>query len=131
MVVIFVLLMVFIALELKFASVCDASIYQLKSHPELYEGYVPMAYDDYLKNISKYGAIPHLNFLASMFFIKFGSIHISMLDVNDYRTGEWGDHVTLQAAADAVLSLPLSLSLSTHTHTRATCKLAYLAIWRT
>ncbi|GFZ14729.1 cysteine proteinases superfamily protein [Actinidia rufa] len=26
---------------------------QLKSHPELYEGYVPMAYDDYLKNISK------------------------------------------------------------------------------
>uniref|UniRef100_A0A5B7AXF3 ubiquitinyl hydrolase 1 n=1 Tax=Davidia involucrata TaxID=16924 RepID=A0A5B7AXF3_DAVIN len=42
---------------------------QLKSHPELYEGYVPMAYDDYLKNISK--------------------------------TGEWGDHVTLQAAADS------------------------------
>ncbi|KAI8029058.1 hypothetical protein LOK49_LG01G00492 [Camellia lanceoleosa] len=42
---------------------------QLKSHPELYEGYVPMAYNDYLKHISK--------------------------------TGEWGDHVTLQAAADA------------------------------
>ncbi|CAK9159657.1 unnamed protein product [Ilex paraguariensis] len=43
-------------------------VYQLKSHPELYEGYVPMAYDDYLTKISK--------------------------------TGEWGDHVTLQAAAD-------------------------------
>ncbi|XP_058204602.1 OVARIAN TUMOR DOMAIN-containing deubiquitinating enzyme 9 isoform X2 [Rhododendron vialii] len=44
---------------------------QLKSLPELYEGYVPMAYDHYLQNISK--------------------------------TGEWGDHVTLQAAADTVL----------------------------
>lgn len=42
---------------------------QLKSHRELYEGYVPMAYDEYLKKMSK--------------------------------TGEWGDHVTLQAAADS------------------------------
>ncbi|XP_057982967.1 OVARIAN TUMOR DOMAIN-containing deubiquitinating enzyme 10-like isoform X2 [Malania oleifera] len=42
---------------------------QLKSHPEIYEGYVPMAYGDYLKRISK--------------------------------SGEWGDHVTLQAAADS------------------------------
>ncbi|CAH1442008.1 unnamed protein product [Lactuca virosa] len=42
---------------------------QLKSHPEMYEGYVPMAYSDYLKRISK--------------------------------SGEWGDHVTLQAAADS------------------------------
>ncbi|XP_020261359.1 uncharacterized protein LOC109837500 isoform X2 [Asparagus officinalis] len=41
---------------------------QLKSNPDIYEGYVPMAYDDYLKKISK--------------------------------NGEWGDHVTLQAAAD-------------------------------
>lgn len=41
---------------------------QLKSHPQIYEGYVPMAYEDYLQKISK--------------------------------TGEWGDHVTLQAAAD-------------------------------
>ncbi|XP_071934869.1 OVARIAN TUMOR DOMAIN-containing deubiquitinating enzyme 9 isoform X3 [Coffea arabica] len=45
---------------------------QLQSHPELYEGYVPMAYDDYLKRITK--------------------------------TGEWGDHVTLQAAADSDVS---------------------------
>ncbi|XP_043704801.1 OVARIAN TUMOR DOMAIN-containing deubiquitinating enzyme 12-like isoform X1 [Telopea speciosissima] len=42
---------------------------QLKSHPEIYEGYVPMEYSDYLKKMSK--------------------------------TGEWGDHVTLQAAADS------------------------------
>ncbi|XP_062117268.1 OVARIAN TUMOR DOMAIN-containing deubiquitinating enzyme 12-like [Humulus lupulus] len=42
---------------------------QLKSHSEIYEGYVPMAYDDYLEKMSK--------------------------------SGEWGDHVTLQAAADA------------------------------
>lgn len=42
---------------------------QLKSHPELYEGYVPMSFGEYLKKMSK--------------------------------TGEWGDHVTLQAAADS------------------------------
>ncbi|XP_055822792.1 OVARIAN TUMOR DOMAIN-containing deubiquitinating enzyme 9-like isoform X2 [Solanum dulcamara] len=44
---------------------------QLKSHKELYEGYVPMVYDEYLKKMSK--------------------------------AGEWGDHVTLQAAADSSL----------------------------
>ncbi|VVA17321.1 PREDICTED: OTU [Prunus dulcis] len=27
---------------------------QLKSHPEIYEGYVPMAYDDYLEKMSTY-----------------------------------------------------------------------------
>ncbi|KAJ0967329.1 hypothetical protein J5N97_024246 [Dioscorea zingiberensis] len=43
--------------------------HQLKSHPEIYEGYVPMPYGDYLKKMSK--------------------------------SGEWGDHVTLQAAADS------------------------------
>lgn len=42
---------------------------QLKSHPEIYEAYVPMAYGDYLKKMTK--------------------------------GGEWGDHVTLQAAADS------------------------------
>ncbi|KAG8390608.1 hypothetical protein BUALT_Bualt01G0101200 [Buddleja alternifolia] len=41
---------------------------QLKSRPESYENYVPMAYGDYLKKMSK--------------------------------NGEWGDHITLQAAAD-------------------------------
>ncbi|KAG6415369.1 hypothetical protein SASPL_122780 [Salvia splendens] len=43
---------------------------QLRSLPEIYEGYVPMAYDQYLIKMKK--------------------------------NGEWGDHVTLQAAADSV-----------------------------
>ncbi|CAI0442679.1 unnamed protein product, partial [Linum tenue] len=42
---------------------------QLRSCPEMYEGYVPMPYSDYLNNMCK--------------------------------PGEWGDHVTLQAAADS------------------------------
>ncbi|XP_009765994.1 OVARIAN TUMOR DOMAIN-containing deubiquitinating enzyme 12-like isoform X1 [Nicotiana tabacum] len=42
---------------------------QLKFRRELYEGYVPMVYDEYLKKMSK--------------------------------AGEWGDHITLQAAADS------------------------------
>ncbi|KAL1313730.1 hypothetical protein HN51_040336 [Arachis hypogaea] len=42
---------------------------QLKSNPEIYDGYVPMEYGDYLEKMS--------------------------------RSGEWGDHVTLQAAADS------------------------------
>ncbi|KAL0708965.1 hypothetical protein Bca4012_015943 [Brassica carinata] len=41
---------------------------QLAYNREMYEGYVPMAYNDYLKTMK--------------------------------RNGEWGDHVTLQAAAD-------------------------------
>ncbi|XP_071706249.1 OVARIAN TUMOR DOMAIN-containing deubiquitinating enzyme 12-like [Rutidosis leptorrhynchoides] len=41
---------------------------QLELHADIYEGYVPMVYSDYLKNMAK--------------------------------AGEWGDHVTLQAAAD-------------------------------
>ncbi|KAL2481382.1 Cysteine proteinases superfamily protein [Abeliophyllum distichum] len=44
-------------------------VHQLRAHPEMYEGYVPMEYDDYLDRMS--------------------------------RSGEWGDHVTLQAAADS------------------------------
>ncbi|XP_030927365.1 OVARIAN TUMOR DOMAIN-containing deubiquitinating enzyme 12-like isoform X1 [Quercus lobata] len=42
---------------------------QLRSNPEVYEGYVPMQYEDYLERMSE--------------------------------SGEWGDHVTLQAAADS------------------------------
>ncbi|KAJ3672175.1 hypothetical protein LUZ60_006896 [Juncus effusus] len=41
---------------------------QLQSHRDVYEGYVPMAYSDYLEKLS--------------------------------QSGQWGDHVTLQAAAD-------------------------------
>ncbi|KAM5555969.1 OVARIAN TUMOR DOMAIN-containing deubiquitinating enzyme 9 [Rosa sericea] len=47
----------------------DQIIQQLKNHPEIYDGYVPMGYVDYIKKMSK--------------------------------SGEWGDHVTLQAAADS------------------------------
>ncbi|KAH8501747.1 hypothetical protein Peur_043423 [Populus x canadensis] len=43
-------------------------IEQLKSQPQMYSSYVPMAYDDYLEKMS--------------------------------RSGQWGDHVTLQATAD-------------------------------
>ncbi|PAN08982.1 hypothetical protein PAHAL_1G449700 [Panicum hallii] len=43
-------------------------ISQLKTNRDAYDGYVPMAYDDYLEKVA--------------------------------RNGEWGDHVTLQAAAD-------------------------------
>ncbi|KAF8691755.1 hypothetical protein HU200_040148 [Digitaria exilis] len=43
-------------------------ISQLKANRDAYDGYVPMAYDEYLEKVA--------------------------------RNGEWGDHVTLQAAAD-------------------------------
>ncbi|KAF5471845.1 hypothetical protein F2P56_008611 [Juglans regia] len=43
---------------------------QLRSHPEIYGGYVPMEYGDYSEKMSE--------------------------------SNEWGDHVTLQAAADSV-----------------------------
>ncbi|MCO5612123.1 hypothetical protein L7F22_066385 [Adiantum nelumboides] len=49
-------------------SVRDDVVTQLTSHPDFYEGYVPMKYSDYVKKMA--------------------------------RSGEWGDHVTLQAAAD-------------------------------
>ncbi|KAJ3678604.1 hypothetical protein LUZ60_002407 [Juncus effusus] len=51
------------------AFVRDQIVNQLKLQPEIYKGYVPMGYDDYIKKMSK--------------------------------SGEWGDHVTLQAAADS------------------------------
>ncbi|KAK4791982.1 hypothetical protein SAY86_022417 [Trapa natans] len=50
-------------------------IQQLKSHPEIYGGYVPMTYAKYVNKMSK--------------------------------CGEWGDHVTLQAAADMVWKIKL------------------------
>ncbi|KAH6801699.1 Cysteine proteinases superfamily protein [Perilla frutescens var. frutescens] len=50
------------------AFVREQVVKQLKSRPDLYENYVPMAYGDYIRKMSK--------------------------------NGEWGDHVTLQAAAD-------------------------------
>ncbi|TVU27686.1 hypothetical protein EJB05_19183, partial [Eragrostis curvula] len=52
-------------------------IIQLKSNRDAYDGYVPMAYDEYLYKVSRF--VPHRA---------------------RYLNGEWGDHVTLQAAAD-------------------------------
>lgn len=49
-------------------SVREDVVHQLRSHSELYEGYVPMAYSEYVQKMAK--------------------------------SGSWGDHVTLQAAAD-------------------------------
>ncbi|CAN7069728.1 OVARIAN TUMOR DOMAIN-containing deubiquitinating enzyme 9 isoform X2 [Brassica rapa] len=50
------------------SAVREQVVNQLAYNREMYEGYVPMAYNDYLKTMK--------------------------------RNGEWGDHVTLQAAAD-------------------------------
>ena len=49
-------------LEFKFIGCgycCDVYVWhilndQLKTYPDIYEGYVPMAYDDYLEKMSKY-----------------------------------------------------------------------------
>ena len=48
--------------------------YQLKAHPEIYEGCVPMAYDDYLKKISRYYLNSCLLLLVSIinYFVKDG-----------------------------------------------------------
>ncbi|KAK2968189.1 hypothetical protein RJ640_018282 [Escallonia rubra] len=93
---------------------------QLTSHPELYEGYVPMAFHDYIKKIGEYDS--YLALILSSILYKaqsclrcFVITFILLIPPFGFRTGEWGDHVTLQAAADVVLALSLSLS---HTHTR-------------
>ncbi|KAI8563642.1 hypothetical protein RHMOL_Rhmol03G0125500 [Rhododendron molle] len=77
---------------------------QLKSLPELYEGYVPMAYDHYLQNISK--------------------------------TGEWGDHVTLQAAADTyglkifiITSFKDTCYIEILPHTQKSERIIFLSFW--
>lgn len=41
---------------------------QLKSYPEIYEGYVPMAYGDYLEKISKYFSLPP-GFTLPIYFV--------------------------------------------------------------
>ncbi|KAB1996986.1 hypothetical protein ES319_D13G269900v1 [Gossypium barbadense] len=51
----------------------SAFLFFFKSYPDIYKGYVLMAYGDYLEKMSK--------------------------------SGEWGDHVTLQAAADLLFFL--------------------------
>ncbi|XP_010112213.2 uncharacterized protein LOC21396225 isoform X1 [Morus notabilis] len=77
---------------------------QLKGHPEMYEGYVPMAYVDYLKKMSK--------------------------------SGEWGDHVTLQAAADwygvkvfVITSFKDTCSIEILPHAQKSNRVIFLSFW--
>lgn len=75
---------------------------QLKAYPEIYEGYVPMAYSDYLKKMNKY--YPYLNFYGFTLKALLKEFHAyTFFFLGGWnRSGEWGDHVTLQAAADSV-----------------------------
>ncbi|XP_062173123.1 OVARIAN TUMOR DOMAIN-containing deubiquitinating enzyme 12-like isoform X3 [Alnus glutinosa] len=79
-------------------------INQLKSYPEIYEGYVPMAYGDYLEKMSK--------------------------------SGEWGDHVTLQAAADlygvkifVITSFKDTCYIEILPHLERSKRVIYLSFW--
>ena len=67
----------------------------------MYEGYVPMAYNDYLKTMKRSETLSLLSVLSTYI----------CLTVNywEHRNGEWGDHVTLQAAADWVLTITSAL----------------------
>ncbi|TKY51617.1 Ovarian tumor, otubain [Spatholobus suberectus] len=76
-------------------------IQQLESYPELYAGYVPMAYSDYLKKMSKYVHIFHYPMLFLMLWLYCSPLcSLIAFLCGCTRSGEWGDHVTLQAAAD-------------------------------
>lgn len=68
----------------------------------MYEGYVPMEYADYLKTMSKY--ISCLDVFHILLFYHCEQTMVLTWLVT--RSGSWGDHVTLQAAADSV-KLPL------------------------
>ncbi|XVE68834.1 hypothetical protein DITRI_Ditri09bG0101800 [Diplodiscus trichospermus] len=77
---------------------------QIKLNPEIYEGYVPMAYGDYLKKMSK--------------------------------NGEWGDHVTLQAAADSygvkifvLTSFKDTCYIEILPHTQKSERIIFLSFW--
>ncbi|KAK4761753.1 hypothetical protein SAY87_029637 [Trapa incisa] len=79
-------------------------IQQLKSHPEIYSGYVPMAYAEYLNKMSK--------------------------------GGEWGDHVTLQAAADTygikifvITSFKDTCYIEILPHVQKSARVIFLSFW--
>ena len=81
--------------------------WQLESHPEFYAGYVPMDYREYLKKMSKW--VFALLFVYKQMFSLYCKYKSSFLlcSNNPTRSGEWGDHVTLQAAADSVIFMYL------------------------
>lgn len=60
-----------------------------------------MAYEDYLKKMSKYIYVSNL--LIRLTFVPIRRI-LTRFEW-PIRNGEWGDHVTLQAAADSVCFL--------------------------
>ncbi|KAL5569369.1 hypothetical protein UlMin_025944 [Ulmus minor] len=79
-------------------------VQQLRSNPEMYELYVPMAYADYLKKMSE--------------------------------NGEWGDHVTLQAAADkygvkifVITSFKDTCSIEILPHIQKPNRVIFLSFW--
>lgn len=49
-------------------------------------------------------------------FINLSNAQVVFFNISPCRTGEWGDHVTLQAAADVVLQPPPSPSSVGHAH---------------
>ncbi|XP_010543547.1 PREDICTED: uncharacterized protein LOC104816422 isoform X1 [Tarenaya hassleriana] len=85
-------------------SVREQVVDQLAYNREIYEGYVPMAYNDYLKKMRRF----HTRFPHSFsidFIVLFGrkpafSLRYLGACLRKSRNGEWGDHVTLQASAD-------------------------------
>ncbi|KAL5569368.1 hypothetical protein UlMin_025943 [Ulmus minor] len=79
-------------------------VQQLRNNPKMYEAYVPMAYADYLKKMSK--------------------------------NGEWGDHVTLQAAADkygvkifVITSFKDTCSIEILPHIQKSNRVIFLSFW--
>lgn len=87
-------------MDVPFILMAILSNHQLRSHPEIYEGYVPMEYGDYLKKMSKYWRNPFLLVKYKEFWVQY--VDSIILQFGYARSGEWGDHVTLQAAADSV-----------------------------
>ncbi|KAG5377406.1 hypothetical protein IGI04_042002 [Brassica rapa subsp. trilocularis] len=73
------------------SAVREQVVNQLAYNREMYEGYVPMAYNDYLKTMKRSETLSLLSVLST---------GILIVIYYEHRNGEWGDHVTLQAAAD-------------------------------
>ncbi|GFQ01130.1 otu domain-containing protein ddb_g0284757 [Phtheirospermum japonicum] len=72
---------------------------QLKDNHALYEAYVPMKFKHYHKKMAKWGPLNPsliLMYLQLLLHLLLNFAYVIVI----FRSGEWGDHVTLQAAAD-------------------------------